>query len=309
MDFPGQYMRRIKTLSVSVPCVAGPYTGVNATLTMLNHSYRVQPTDASSYADKSGNGADGLDARFSTTRVPISSIAVSSGQNDAGVFELSLTSERYLPFEGAGAISTWKMELPQIIRAFDYGSIADVLLHVKYTSLDGGGFLKEAASNYVSDFIQGKASRPLSEQQGFQAMFDLRADFSSAWAQAAGALPPGGAVKRELILGRLTDRLPYYTRGRDPIARKFTLIQETENPFQEVSLEHGDGAREVTLGAPLPLTSDGTRMFTNESNKEEKFGEDQWKLVLSAKAEDDGQRPTFGKMYLVVRFTLAPPKP
>jgi hypothetical protein len=50
-------------------------------------------------------------------------------------------------------------------------------------------------------------------------------------------------------------------------------------------------------------------MFTNESNKEEKFGEDQWKLVLSAKAEDDGQRPTFGKMYLVVRFTLAPPKP
>jgi Tc toxin complex TcA C-terminal TcB-binding domain len=28
LDFPGHYMRRIKSVSVSIPCVTGPYTGV-----------------------------------------------------------------------------------------------------------------------------------------------------------------------------------------------------------------------------------------------------------------------------------------
>jgi hypothetical protein len=33
------------------------------------------------------------------------SIATSHAQNDSGMFELNFRDERYLPFEGAGAIS------------------------------------------------------------------------------------------------------------------------------------------------------------------------------------------------------------
>jgi Tc toxin complex TcA C-terminal TcB-binding domain len=56
------------------------------------------------------------------------------------VFELSFRDERYLPFEGAGAISRWSLELfsdaqnPDFgkpLRQFDYGSISDAVLHVK----------------------------------------------------------------------------------------------------------------------------------------------------------------------------------
>jgi hypothetical protein len=39
------------------------------------------------------------------------SIATSSGQADSGLFELNFRDERYLPFEGAGAISRWRLEL------------------------------------------------------------------------------------------------------------------------------------------------------------------------------------------------------
>src|SRR5262249_26564882 len=34
------YMRRIKSISMSIPCVTGPYTGVNCTLTLLKSSLR-----------------------------------------------------------------------------------------------------------------------------------------------------------------------------------------------------------------------------------------------------------------------------
>ncbi len=41
----------------------------------------------------------------------------SSGDNDSGMFETNLRDERFLPFEGAGAISTWTLSLPGPLRA------------------------------------------------------------------------------------------------------------------------------------------------------------------------------------------------
>jgi hypothetical protein len=40
------------------------------------------------------------------------SIAISSGRGDAGVFELSLGDDHYLPFEGRGLIATacWRAD-------------------------------------------------------------------------------------------------------------------------------------------------------------------------------------------------------
>ena len=40
-DYPGHYMRRIKSLGLSIPCVAGPYTSVNCTLTQLSSKVRL----------------------------------------------------------------------------------------------------------------------------------------------------------------------------------------------------------------------------------------------------------------------------
>ncbi|MEO8678817.1 MAG: neuraminidase-like domain-containing protein, partial [Vicinamibacterales bacterium] len=40
LDTPGHYLRRIKSVSVSIPSVVGPYTSVNCTLTLLKSSVR-----------------------------------------------------------------------------------------------------------------------------------------------------------------------------------------------------------------------------------------------------------------------------
>ncbi len=43
-EYPGHYLRRIKTVSLTIPCVAGPYTGVHCKLTLLSSATRVEPT-------------------------------------------------------------------------------------------------------------------------------------------------------------------------------------------------------------------------------------------------------------------------
>ena len=43
LDIAGMYFRRIKNISISIPCVTGPYVSVNARLSLLKHSLRTKP--------------------------------------------------------------------------------------------------------------------------------------------------------------------------------------------------------------------------------------------------------------------------
>jgi len=141
IDFPGHYMRRIRSVSLSIPAVVGPYTGINCTLTLLRDQTRIKNTLADGYAERVGEEDD----RFLTSWTRMQSVAMSNAQNDSGMFELNFRDERYLPFEGAGVISRWRIELPQTFRQFSYDTISDVVLHIKYTARDGGVPLREAA--------------------------------------------------------------------------------------------------------------------------------------------------------------------
>ena len=66
------------------------------------------------------------DDRFLDYFGTIQSIVTSSATNDSGMFETNLSDGRFLPFEGAGAESKWKLELPASFRQFDYNTISKV---------------------------------------------------------------------------------------------------------------------------------------------------------------------------------------
>ena len=72
----------------------------------------------------------------------LQAVATSNAQNDSGLFELNFRDERYLPFEGAGVMSRWRIELPAEFRQFDYDTISDAVLHIKYTAREGGVTLR-----------------------------------------------------------------------------------------------------------------------------------------------------------------------
>src|SRR5262249_14090249 len=135
LDCPGHYMRRIKRVALSVPSVVGPYTSVNCTLSLLKSSIRKSPVPKDGEYARQGSEDD----RFVDYAGAAQSIVTSGASNDSGLFEANLRDERFLPFEGAGAESMWKLDLPkpQDYPAFDYATISDVILHIRYTARQG----------------------------------------------------------------------------------------------------------------------------------------------------------------------------
>ena len=174
MDYPGHYMRRVKTVSVTIPAVVGPYTSVNCTLTLLRDKTRVKNTAFDQYAEREGEEDD----RFVTNWTRTQAIATSSGQNDSGLFELAFRDERYLPFEGAGvAGSRWRLEMDPDCNGFDFKTLPDVVLHVRYTARDGGAPLKSAAKAALKEAIGAEAARPQTR------MFSMKHEFPTEWYQ------------------------------------------------------------------------------------------------------------------------------
>jgi hypothetical protein len=171
-DCPGQYMRRIKTVALSIPSVVGPYTGVNCKLTLQSSSVRVSPLLANGvYARNTSQD----DERFVDYFGATDEIVTSSGSNDSGMFETNMRDERFLPFEGAGAISTWTLALPSKLAAFDYSTIADLILHIRYTARDAGDPL---GSQATTELIQALDTKGQSSQA---LLFNLRYDFPTEW--------------------------------------------------------------------------------------------------------------------------------
>jgi len=178
MDHAGHYFRRIKSVSMSLPCIAGPYTSISAKLSLVSNRYR-KNTNPDNIATTGYTEDPGNDERFIYNLGAIQSIAASNSQNDAGMFELNFRDERYLPFEGTGAISSWRLELPKEVRQFDYETTADVVLHIKYTAREGGSTLRSLAEASLKDRLL-EIKQQLN-QTGLHIAINLKHDRPNEW--------------------------------------------------------------------------------------------------------------------------------
>jgi hypothetical protein len=206
-DYPGHYFRRIKSISLTLPCVAGPYTPINCTLTLLASHLRINAVPGTRYPEQNAPN----DARFSHSYGAIQSVATSHGQNDAGLFEVNFRDERYLPFEGAGAISRWRIDLPHDCNAFDPDTLSDVVMKLSYTARDGGKPLADAARKSLrARWATTDQEDGVTAMTPLRRLFRVRYEFSDAWVQFRNALATGDA---SLLLTIDRDRFPYLFRG------------------------------------------------------------------------------------------------
>ncbi|WP_411705954.1 neuraminidase-like domain-containing protein [Edaphovirga cremea] len=146
-DYPGHYLRQIKTVTVTLPTLVGAYQDIAATLTQSSSSTLLK-------ADMEGVTYLNDSTKGKSTNILVNprasqQITLSSGINDSGLFELNFGDERYLPFEGTGAISTWQLDFP--FDTDDHKAILtnlnDVIVNVYYTALYGGSkFESDVAS-------------------------------------------------------------------------------------------------------------------------------------------------------------------
>jgi hypothetical protein len=230
LDYPGQYMRRIKSVSLTIPCVVGPYTEVHCRLTLLASSTRIVPwlepgaapcckdhpvlppmpkspcgcwdepaLPAHSIPKPREHGPGGYvaspaDARFVRRYGAKEAIATSTGQRDTGLFELNFRDERYLPFEFEGAISRWRLELPPENNFYEIDTMSDAAIQINYTAREGGEPLRSAARAAAASHLPDSGRRVVEAEH----------DLPDQWRRFRSLPPTERQREFELLVGRDT---------------------------------------------------------------------------------------------------------
>ncbi len=151
--FPGQYLRLIKRVRISVVALVPPVHGISATLTSSGISRVVIAGDI---------------FQISVIRRDPESIVFTNPMGATGIFELNPNPEMLLPFEGNGVDMRWEFRLPKASNPMDFNTIADVLLTIEYTALHNRTY-------------QEQVQRELDTYTSFDRAFSFRQEFSDAW--------------------------------------------------------------------------------------------------------------------------------
>jgi hypothetical protein len=300
LDCPGHYMRRIKSVSVTLPCVTGPYTNVNCTLTLTKSSIRTSPDTAAGYA-RTGDE----DTRFTDSFGAIESIVTSGSQNDSGLFETNLRDERYLPFEGAGVISDWGLDLPTKFRQFDYNTISDIILHVRYTAQGGGADFRTKAEEELASALN---SVVLSDAalKGQVRLFSLRHNFPNEWHQL---LYPGEASAMQAVtLPLVAERFPFAFQGRVALSAIEVFVKADNTvDLNKLQVALASGGKTDTY-APLADLTTWNGLRTAVKLVTDPLGDWTLAIWLGQAASDTGQQVSpeaIEEIMLVCNYTIS----
>jgi hypothetical protein len=169
-DFPGHYRRQIKTVALTFVAADDQRLPVNATLTQLNHRTVLEPdAKAVKYLlDPKDQPPPTLRGDWKANQ-QIALSHVAGDQENNGMFELRFDDDRYFPFEGAGAVSTWRLELNGKKGAYNINDLLDVSMTLKYTAEQGGGVFAAAVKGLLKPYPTAR-------------FFDVAREFPDEWA-------------------------------------------------------------------------------------------------------------------------------
>jgi hypothetical protein len=166
-DFPGHFRRQIRTVAVTFDGGDGPI-GLNATLTQIDNRtvLEADPKAVKYLLDPKGLPPETL----RTDWRPSQQIALSDieeGRDNNGVFDLRFDDDRYLPFEGTGAVSRWRLDTGG---RRPPAELKDVTITVKYSAEQGGEAFTTAVKGMLKPYPAAR-------------FFDVAEEFPDAWAE------------------------------------------------------------------------------------------------------------------------------
>ncbi len=171
-DYPGHYLRQMVGVSLSFPVVLGPYQDIHATLVQTRSSTLLKASlgGVASLYSQAGELAPDSDIELDPRPIVFNprlsqQVGLSSGLDDYGLFTLNFDDERYLPFEGTGAVSSWVLSFPRHGSEHQqevFDSLTDIILQVRYLAVDGGKAFAAQVEPLVRFVeVQQPASRPV----------------------------------------------------------------------------------------------------------------------------------------------------
>lgn len=250
-DFPGHYARQIKTIEVKFDVPEG--TTVNATLTQLSHQTVMQPDPKAVkfLLDPKDQPPATIRSDWRGNQQIVLSHHDQYEKNN-GMFELRYDTDYYLPFEGTGAVSRWRLELNGKQGSLDLRSLVDATVAVQYTARQGGSVFAGSVKGLLKPYQTVR-------------FFDMTYDFANEW----NDFLDGDEAELALLFTR--DRFPNMSSSK--ISGIFTHIEMTE--AEEASMRL-NGVDEWTLSQNsyvetngLSIASKGSALhFEYQGNKE-----------------------------------------
>lgn len=158
-DHPSHYCRVYKSISVTIPCVVGPYVNVNADMKLRSSFVRVSPKilpkECGNKETIDGYRMREDDDRFVFIPGGKDTLATSKAVQDSGYYQLSFQNEQYLTFENAGVEAEFCFTLKQSNNRFDTRTISDIILETSYMAKEGGTRYGETAAEAVKYRLPG----------------------------------------------------------------------------------------------------------------------------------------------------------
>lgn len=152
-------------------------------------------------------------------------------------------------------ISTWQIDLPPKFRQFDYRTINDVVLQLRYTAFDGGANFARAASESVHE----KIKKPPSSAPALLAMLvNVPSDYATTWYAFRSDLQNGRAGK--LSMPRMTALLPFWTQQLKVTVNSISVVVIPHPADDNVKLD------QMTIAEYPGLAWAPTRGFGDDSS-------------------------------------------
>jgi len=154
-DHPGQYLRLIEDVEVTVVALTPPTAGINATLRSSGNSRVVV--------------GDTLYREKTISRDPEEIVLNYAREREDGVELRPRESEEMLrPFENSGVATDWELRMPKAANDMDYDTIADVQLTLTYSAFESYDYRKQVEER-------------LSPERTVERSFHFKSDFADAW--------------------------------------------------------------------------------------------------------------------------------
>lgn len=278
-DFPAHYCRRIKSISVSIPAVVGPYQNIHATLTQNTNLVVLKPEkEVVNYviyqtaAQKSGNVPELKDpAALRQDWASSQRIVLSKGSDDTGLFVLNYDDPRYLPFEATGAVSGWTLSMPPATNPVDFNSIADVILNVRYTAIDGGSaFGRDVTTLYTGTDKQYQNIRINT--------FDLNQAFAGSWYQLFQSKPD--VNKQQTLTFPVSDNV-VLPNLKNVILNQVIIDIRTAEGAEISNNQKGLSLKVGTVTVPVNITGNRGTVSDSDISKISSWKGQDWSLIFT----------------------------
>ena len=138
------------------------------------------------------------------------------------------------------------------MRQFDYNTISDAILHLRYTAREGGGLLRKGASENPKTMIDE------AQAAGSVRLFSVRHEFPTEWARLTRVENVSSDNPAGLTLNLKPEHYPFWSKDRLETVKQLELFARTTESIEVSDKVDANGkldeARKIALGnSPFAL--------------------------------------------------------